>query len=344
MKVRIFDMKKYNICVLGATGLVGSEMLKILIERDFPFENMVLLASSRSAGTVSHAADRDIVVKDADEETFEGIDIALFAGGEIASGDYAAKAVKAGCVVIDNSAYFRMDPEVPLVVPEVNPDALEGHKGIIANPNCSTIQMVAALKPLYDRAGIERVVVATYQSVAGTGKAALEELKNQSADILEGRDARISCYPHRIAFSLIPQIGSFGVNGYSSEEMKMINETKKILGDDSVRVTATTVRVPVEFGHCESVNVQTKTKLSAKEAADILSSAPGVRVYDDPAASVYPMPIVCAGRDEVFVGRIREDLSIDNGIEMWIAADNIRKGAALNAVQIAEELIKRNLI
>lgn len=337
-------MRKYNVCILGATGLVGSEMLRILVERNFPFSGLGLLASSRTAGTEVEAAGRRLVVKDADSEMFEGYDLALFAGGEIASSDYADRAVKAGCVVIDNSAHFRMREDVPLVVPEVNEDALCSHRGIISNPNCSTIQMVVVLKPLHDAAVVRRVVVSTYQAVAGTGKAALDELRRQTRDLSEGREPSFSCYPHRIAFNLIPQIGSFGENGYSSEEMKMILETRKIMGDDSVRVTATTVRVPVEIGHCESLNVETVRPLSASEARRILASAPGVSVADDPAASVYPMPLDCAGRDSVFVGRIREDLSRDNCLDMWIAADNLRKGAALNAVQIAESLVRRNLV
>lgn len=337
-------MRKYNVCILGATGLVGSEMLRILVERNFPFSGLGLLASSRTAGTEVEAAGRRLVVKDADSETFEGYDLALFAGGEIASSDYADRAVKAGCVVIDNSAHFRMREDVPLVVPEVNEDALCSHRGIISNPNCSTIQMVVVLKPLHDAAVVRRVVVSTYQAVAGTGKAALDELRRQTRDLSEGREPSFSCYPHRIAFNLIPQIGSFGENGYSSEEMKMILETRKIMGDDSVRVTATTVRVPVEIGHCESLNVETARELSASEARMILASAPGVSVADDPASSVYPMPLDCAGRDAVFVGRIREDLSRDNCLDMWIAADNLRKGAALNAVQIAESLVRRNLV
>ena len=338
-KEREIVMKKYNVCVLGATGLVGGEMLKILVERNFPYDNLTALATSKSAGKIVEVGDLKLTVKDADLETFENMDVALFAGGEIASEEYGKKAVKAGCVVIDNSAFFRMHEDVPLVVPEVNPDDIFKHKGIIANPNCSTIQMVVALKPIYDAVGIKRIVVSTYQSVSGTGKNALTELKNQAKAVLEGKEIeKPVSYPHQIAFNLIPQIGSFGENGYSSEEMKMINETKKIIGDQNIAITATTVRVPTEFGHCESINIETVKPITAEEVKKLMSNAKGVKLVDNLKESLYPMTLSAAHTDFVEVGRIRKDISCENGIEMWISADNIRKGAALNAVQIAEKL------
>ena len=337
-------MKKFNVCVLGATGLVGSEMVKILLDRNFPIESLTLLASKRTAGSIVSAAGRTMEVKDADEATFEDIDIALFAGGELASEIYAERANRAGCVVIDNSSFFRMRPNVPLVVPEVNEGDLERHKGIIANPNCSTIQMAVVLKPIYDAVGIKRVVVSTYQSVSGTGRAAIDELKRQSFDVLSGNEVKSECYPCQIAFNLIPQIGSFDSSGYSSEEMKMIFETKKIFSDDSIKVAATTVRVPVERGHCESLNIETVKKISKIDAERLLASADGISLCGCSNQYPYPTPLTCANKDDVFVGRIREDLSCPNALELWISADNIRKGAALNAVQIAEALIKRDLV
>ncbi len=336
-------MKKYNVCVVGATGLVGTEMLGSLENRQFPIAKIKALATARSAGSKVTFGGESIIVEEINNKSFEEMDFALFSGGEIASEEFAKIAVGSGCIVIDNSAAFRMDPEVPLIVPEVNPHALKGHSGIIANPNCSTIQMVMAMKPIYDKAGIKRVIVSTFQSVAGTGKAALSELEEQSEAILAGKNYTTTVYPHRIAFNILPQIGSFGKNGYSSEEMKMILETKKIMGDENIKVSATTVRVPVMRGHSESVNIETETKLTAEEARKLLAQFPGIVVIDDPDSSGYPMPYECAGREEVFVGRIREDLSCKNGLEMWVVADNLLKGAATNAVQIAELIIQRNL-
>ncbi|MBI4746163.1 MAG: aspartate-semialdehyde dehydrogenase [Deltaproteobacteria bacterium] len=335
----------FNVAVVGATGAVGAEMIQILEERGFPVNELKLLASERSAGAKLTFNGKKVKVEELKKDSFKGIDIALFSPGASVSAIYAPIAAKAGCVVIDNTSQFRMDKDVPLVVPEVNPHAIAGYKkkGIIANPNCSTIQMVVALKPIHDVAKIKRVVVSTYQAASGAGKEAMEELAHQTADLLSGRDLKPSVFAHPIAFNLIPQIDSFLDNAYTKEEMKMVNETKKIMEDDSIKVTATTVRVPVFYSHSESVNIETAKKIAADEVKKILKKAPGVKVVDDPAKKAYPMPIDAAGCDETFVGRIREDESIKNGINMWIVADNIRKGAALNAVQIAEILIEKYL-
>jgi len=332
---------KYVVAVVGATGAVGNEMIEVLEERDFPVEKLRLFASERSEGETIDFKKKPIKVEVLRHDVFDGIDIALFSAGAERSKEFAPAAVKAGCVVVDNSSAWRMDPEVPLVVPEVNPQDLEWHKGIIANPNCSTIQMVVVLKPIHDAAKIRRVVVTTFQSVSGTGKRAMDELLNQTKDLLNFREINPTVYPHQIAFNCLPHIDKFMDDGYTKEEIKMVNETKKILGDDSVKVTATTVRVPVFRGHAESINIETEKKLSANEVRALLSTAPGVIVYDAPAKNIYPLQTIAAGKDEVYVGRVREDNTIENGINMWIAADNLRKGAALNAVQIAEELIKR---
>lgn len=332
--------EKYVVAVVGATGAVGNEMIAVLEERDFPVENIRLFASERSEGILLKFKGQDIPVETLKEESFKGIDIALFSAGAERSKIWAPVAAKSGCVVIDNSSQWRMDPEVPLVVPEVNPHDLKWHKGIIANPNCSTIQMVVALKPLHDSAKIKRVIVTTFQSVSGTGKKAMDELLQQTVALLNFKDIEIKVYPHQIAFNVLPHIDKFLENAYTKEEMKMVNETKKIMGDPSIRITATTVRVPVFRGHSESVNIETEKKITAKQAREILSKAPGVVVIDNPEKNEYPLPIYTSGRDEVFVGRIREDESIENGINMWIVSDNLRKGAALNAVQIAEELVK----
>jgi len=333
-------MKKYNVAVVGATGAVGVEMRLILEERKFPVEKLSLFASSRSAGKEYKYKEEKVVVRELKDDSFSGIDIALFSGGDEVSKHFAPLAVQQGTIVIDNGKYFRMDPQVPLVVPEVNPDDLKRHKGLIANPNCSTIQMVVALKPIYDEAGIERVVVATYQSVSGTGKEAIEELKNQTASIAKGKEFEIKAYPYQIAYNALPHIGSFKENGYTSEEMKMLNETRKILGDDNIRVAATTVRVPVYRAHSEVVHIETKKKISVRRTREILSAFPGIKVIDNPEKLEYPLPLFAEGKDEVFVGRIREDISTENGLVMWIVSDNLRKGAALNAVQIAELLIE----
>jgi aspartate-semialdehyde dehydrogenase len=335
-------MKTYQVAVVGATGAVGNEMIKTLEQRNFPVGTLKLLASERSIGQSLEFKGKLIPVEVLNEDSFEGVQIGLFSAGGSVSEKYAPIAAKAGCVVIDNTSAFRMVPDIPLVVPEVNPEAIAQYKtkGIIANPNCSTIQMVVALKPIHDVAKIKRIVVSTYQAVSGTGKKAIEELSLQTRALMSGKEAVVKVYPHRIAFNCLPQIDVFIENGYTKEEMKMVNETKKIFNDDSIGVTATTVRVPVFFGHSESVNIETEKKITPQEVRDLLANAPGVRVVDDPSKKEYPLAIDAAGGDDTLVGRIREDESIPNGINMWVVADNIRKGAALNAVQIAEILIK----
>ena len=336
---------EYHVAVAGATGAVGNEMLRILEEQEFPVASLKLLASSRSAGKTLDFRGESLHVEELRDDSFEGVDIALFSAGASPSRQFAPAAAESGCVVIDNSSGWRMDPEVPLVVPEVNPHAVADYrnKGIIANPNCSTIQMVVVLKPIYDAAGIERVVVSTYQAVSGTGKNAMEELTEQTRNLLTFQEVTPEVYPHRIAFNCFPHIGSFLENGYTEEEMKMVHETHKIMEDPNIRVSATTVRIPVFYGHSEAVNIQTERKLSAKEARVLLFQAPGVRVMDNPDERIYPMPSEAAGINDTLVGRIREDISIENGLDLWIVADNIRKGAALNTVQIAELLIKEHL-
>lgn len=337
-------MKKYNVAVVGATGAVGQTMLKVLEERDFPVSKILPLASARSQGHEVLFRGQAVKVEEARPEAFAGVDLALFSAGKDISLALAPEAVKRGAVVVDNSNAFRMEPDVPLVVPEVNPEALKKHKGIIANPNCSTIQMVVVLKPLHDRARVKRVVVSTYQAVSGTGLEAIAELKTQTAEILEGKPVKPSVYPYQIAFNVLPHIDVFDETGYTLEEWKMVRETKKIMGDDGIAVTATTVRVPVFYGHSESVNIETEEKLTPEEARRILAQAPGVVVVDDPARLAYPLPVQVAGRNEVYVGRIREDFSIPKGLNMWIVADNVRKGAAFNAVQIAERLVQDGLL
>jgi len=328
----------YVVAVVGATGAVGTEMIEVLEERKFPVTRLVLLASTRSAGGTVTFEGNEVPIEVLTKDSFAGVDIALFSAGADLSREFAPIAVKAGAVVIDNSAAWRMTPEVPLVVPEVNAHDIQRHKGIIANPNCSTIQMVVALKPLHDKARIKRIVVTTFQSVSGTGKDAMDELMAECQDLLSFKSASPKVYPYQIAFNCLPQIDDFLPSGYTKEEMKLVHETRKIMGDQSIHVTATTVRVPVYVGHSEAVNIETERKLSANEARAILSTAPGVLLYDDPAHKIYPMPLEVAGKDEVYVGRVREDESIANGLNLWVVADNLRKGAALNAVQIAEHL------
>ena len=336
---------EYQVAVAGATGAVGNEMIKILEEQEFPVASLKLLASSRSVGKTLEFLGQALPVEELREDSFAGVDIALFSAGAAASRQFAPAAADSGCVVIDNSSAWRMDQEVPLVVPEVNPHAVADYriKGIIANPNCSTIQMVVVLKPIYDAVGIERVVVSTYQAVSGTGKSAMEELSDQTRKLFNFQEITPEVYPHRIAFNCLPHIGAFLENGYTEEEMKMVYETQKIMEDSEIKVSATTVRVPVFYGHSEAVNIQTKRKISAKEARVLLFQAPGVRVMDNPDERIYPMPLEAAGINDTLVGRIREDISIENGLDLWIVADNIRKGAALNTVQIAELLAKEYL-
>jgi aspartate-semialdehyde dehydrogenase len=337
--------KKFNIAVAGATGAVGNQMISCLEERNFPIKSIKFLASSRSVGRKLKYKGRDIDVEELTESSFKGIDIALFSAGGGTSEKYAPFAANDGCVVVDNSSAWRMDPEVPLVVPEVNPHAVAQYKnkGIIANPNCSTIQMVVALHPLHREYGIKRIVVSTYQAVSGTGKKAIDELDSQTRAILNFKEYESKVYPHAIAFNCLPHIDVFLDNGYTKEEMKMVHETRKILEDNTIGVTATTVRVPVIFGHSESVNIETKKKVSVQEVRALLERTPGVKIVDDPMNNLYPLAIDAAGQDLTLVGRIRNDESIENGINMWIVADNIRKGAATNTVQIAEILTKEYL-
>ncbi len=333
--------EKYNVAVVGATGAVGGAMLDVLERRNFPVNELRLLASERSVGKKLVFRGTEIAVQLLTKDAFKDIDIALFSAGAARSLEFAPAAAASGAVVVDNSSAFRMDPEIPLVIPEVNPHAIAGYtkRGIIANPNCSTIQMLVALKPIYDKVGIKRIVVSTYQAVSGTGAKAIEELKTQIQDYAAGKTMVAKVYPHQIAFNCLPQIDSFLANGYTKEEMKMVNETRKIFEDTAIGVTATTVRVPVYFGHSEAVNIETKKKISAQEVKTLLARAPGVQLVDDPEKGIYPLATDCAGKFETLVGRIREDESIDKGINLWVVADNILKGAALNAVQIAERLI-----
>ena len=329
---------QYNVAVAGATGAVGRKMLEILEERKFPVATLKALASAKSVGQTLTFNGGPVTVEELNENSFEGVDISLFSAGASVSRQFAPSAVKSGCIVIDNSSAFRMEPDVPLVVPEVNPDAINSNAGIIANPNCSTIQMVVVLKPIHDKFKIKRVVVSTYQSVSGSGQKAIKELQNQTKNLLDGKTAELNVYPHQIAFNCIPHIDIFLDNGYTKEEMKMIDETRKILGDPSIMVSPTTVRVPVFYSHSESINVETLRPINAREVRELLSGMDGIRVTDNPETNEYPLAIDGAGKDEVFVGRIRDDISCKNAINFWVVSDNLRKGAALNAVQIAEYL------
>lgn len=337
--------KALNVAVAGATGAVGNQMIACLEERNFPIRSVKLLASAKSVGRQIRFRGDMIPVEEMTENSFKGVDIALFSAGGGTSLKFAPAAANSGCVVIDNSSAWRMDKDVPLVVPEVNPHAIAQYKnkGIIANPNCSTIQMVVALNPIHKKCGIRRIVVSTYQAVSGTGKKAIDELSNQTRAMINFLNIEKNVYPHRIAFNCLPHIDVFLENGYTKEEMKMVHETRKIMEDNEIGVTATTVRVPVFFGHSEAVNIETKSFISAAEVRQLLENAPGVRVVDDPSKKLYPMPIDAAGQDMTLVGRIRQDESISNGINMWVVADNIRKGAATNAVQIAEVLAQKYL-
>jgi aspartate-semialdehyde dehydrogenase len=337
-------MMGYNIAIVGATGLVGQEFIKILVQRSFPMKSIRLLASDRSAGRKLWVNKQEIEVRETTPDSFEGIDIALFSAGSEISRHFSPLAAKAGAVVIDNSAAWRMEPNVPLVVPEVNPEDIEWHRGIIANPNCSTIQMVVALYPLHKVNPIKRIVVSTYQAVAGTGAAAIEELNVQSKQVLEGQKTIPHVYPHQIAFNVLPEIDVFLDDGYTREEWKMDEETKKIMHAGEIAMSATCVRVPVLIGHSEAVWAEFSSPMMPDDVERILVGAPGVKILDDNAISLYPHAWMASGTDEVFVGRIRRDTSHPNGLVMWIVADNLRKGAALNAVQIAEEMIKRDWI
>lgn len=334
----------FNVAVVGATGAVGEEMFKILAQRNFPVKNLRAFASKRSEGKKIEFKGEKIKVENLSSSSLKNIDIALFSAGASVSREFSPRFVKEGAVVVDNSSAFRMEKDVPLVVPEVNPHAVEKHKGIIANPNCSTIQLVVALWPIHKNFKIKRIIVTTMQSVSGTGKEAIFELKTQTEQYLEGKPLKKEVYPHQITFNLLPHIGNFLLSGYTEEEMKLVNETRKIMEDDSIKVTATCVRVPVFFSHSEAVTIETEKSLSAAKVREILSETKGVIVEDNPEKNIYPLPINAQGKDEVFVGRIREDESCPNSINMWIVADNLRKGAALNTIQIAELLVEKNLV
>lgn len=333
----------FNVAVVGATGAVGEQIIRLLDERNFPLASLKLLSSARSAGTKINFKGQDLTVEEATPDSFKGVDIALFSAGGDVSKALIPHAVQHGAVCIDNTNAYRMDPETPLVVPEVNIDKISEHKGIIANPNCSTIQMVATLKPLYDKYGISRIIVSTYQAVSGAGAKAINEMLRQSGEVLAGNDPKPDILPsaslpvkHQIAFNVIPQIDKFTDNGFTLEEMKMIRETKKIMGDESLEVTATCVRVPVVYGHSESVYVELKSDFDVEEVKNLLSDSPGLVLLDDPSAQQYPMPAFAAGKNETFVGRVRRDVSNPRALNLWIVSDNLLKGAAWNAVQIAE--------
>ncbi|WP_341326484.1 aspartate-semialdehyde dehydrogenase [Methylotuvimicrobium sp. KM2] len=335
--------KLYNVAVVGATGAVGEAMISILEERNFPVGEVYALASSRSVGKRIPFKGGSLKVEDLAEFDFSKAQIGLFSPGASVSAEYAPKAAAAGCIVIDNTSQFRYDENIPLVVPEVNPEKIADYKnrGIIANPNCSTIQMLVALKPIYDAVGISRINVCTYQAVSGTGKEAIEELSLQTAHLLNGKPIEPSVYPKQIAFNVLPQIDVFMENGYTKEEMKMVWETRKIIGDESIQVNPTAVRVPVFFGHSEAVHIETRHKIDSKSVRALLEKAPGVTVLDEHRDGGYPTAVTeSSGHDSVFVGRIREDISHPLGIDLWVVGDNVRKGAALNSVQIAEELVK----
>lgn len=332
-------MKKSNVAIVGATGMVGQEFIKVLEQRRFPMTSVQLYASDRSHGRKMKVHGEELEVKETTAKSFDGIDIALFSAGADISRQFSPIAAQAGATVIDNSAAFRMEPDVPLVVPEVNPEDIKMHHGIIANPNCSTIQMVVVLYPLHKVNPIKRITVATYQSVSGTGLAAIEELTTQSRLALEGQKTKPQVYPYQIAFNVLPEIDVFLQNGYTKEEWKMVEETHKIMHAPDIAVSATCARVPVRIGHSEAVQVEFSHPMSPEEAKRILSKSPGVKLMDDPAARLYPYPLMVAGQDDVYVGRIRKDASHPNGLVLWIVGDNLRKGAALNAVQIAERLV-----
>jgi len=332
----------YQVAVVGATGAVGERMISILEERNFPVARLTPLASARSVGKEVTFRGESIKVEELTEDSFKGLDLALFSAGGSISKQFAPIAAKEGCYAVDNSSAFRMESDVPLVVPEVNPGALNSNSKIIANPNCSTIQMVVALKPIHDEFKIKRVVVSTYQSVSGSGQKAIEELKSQTQDFLEGKEPESKVYPHQIAFNCLPHIDVFLENGYTKEEMKMVNETRKILEDPEIQVCPTTVRVPVFYSHSEAVNVETEKPIDSKKVIKLLSSASGVKIIDDPENLSYPLATDAQEQDPVFVGRIRDDISGVNAINFWVVADNLRKGAALNAVQIAELLVPAN--
>jgi aspartate-semialdehyde dehydrogenase len=338
--------KQVDVAVVGATGAVGEAMLEILHQREFPVGKVYALASERSAGSRVSFGNKSLVVEDLATFDFSKVQVGLFSPGASVSAEYAPKAAAAGCVVVDNTSQFRYDDDIPLVVPEVNPDAVADYKnrGIIANPNCSTIQMMVALKPIHDAVGITRINVCTYQAVSGSGKPAMDELAKQTADLLNGRPVEASVYPKQIAFNVLPHIDVFQDNGYTKEEMKMVWETRKIMGDESIQVNPTAVRVPVFFGHSEAIHIETRDKITAEKATELLKAAPGIVVLDDRNDGGYPTAVTeASGNDPVYVSRIREDISHDRGLNLWVVADNVRKGAALNSVQIAEVLVEKYL-
>lgn len=337
---------KRRVAVIGATGAVGQTMLQVLNERSFPISELIPLASERSVGQLLAFGRHELEVQDLATFDFSGVDIALFSAGGAVSKQYAPIAVAKGAVVVDNTAYFRYENDIPLVIPEVNPEdvVLYKKRGIIANPNCSTIQMLVALKPIHDAVGIKRINVATYQAVSGTGQKGIRELISQLSELLNGRSVKPEVYPHQIAFNVLPHIDEFQDNGYTKEEMKMVNETKKIMGDDSIRLTATTVRIPVMGGHSESVNIEFENEFEVKDIFEMMNNTKGVVLQDDIANQIYPMPMNAHNKDEVFVGRIRRDETQPKTLNMWIVSDNLRKGAATNAVQIAEYLVEARLV
>jgi aspartate-semialdehyde dehydrogenase len=335
--------KSFNVAIAGATGAVGLVILEILEQRGFPVKDIRLLASERSVGKRLPFKGEDIIVQKLDKDAFSGVDIALFSAGASRSMEFAPHAVSAGAVVVDNSSAFRMDPDIPLVIPEINGDEAGRHKGIIANPNCTTTIAIMPIKPLHDFGRVKRFVASSYQAVSGAGAKAMEELRLQVNDFVHGRDSVIEVFPKQISFNLIPRIDAVQENYYTREEMKMVNETRKIMGDDSIAITCTTVRVPVFRAHAISVNVETERKITREKARELIDNFPGIEVMDDPANDVYPTPLFATGKDNCYVGRIREDESIDNGLNYWVVGDQLRKGAALNAVQIAETLIAKFL-
>lgn len=336
-------MRKLNVAILGATGMVGQELLDLLVEREFPIENLTLLSSARSAGSRVLVGGKEYAVQEVTPEAFQGIDVAFFAAGGQVSEQWVEPAVAAGALVIDNTSAFRLRDDVPLIVPEVNGDEIRNHSGIISNPNCSTIIMAIVLKPILDRAGIKRVVVSTYQAVSGAGGRGMDELRRQTEDYVAGRELEASILPvandpkhYPIAFNVIPQIDSFAEDDYTKEEWKMVRETQKLFGDPELKISPTAIRIPVMRSHAESINVETVSALSPEECRELLSNAPGIEVLDDVGAQEYPMPLFTSGKDPIYVGRIRRDLTVENGLNLWVVGDQIRKGAALNAVQIAE--------
>lgn len=344
------NQRMLNVAIVGITGAVGQQIIRLLNERNFPVGKLKLLASKRSAGTTVRFKDRDVVVEEATSDSFAGVDIAFFSAGGDVSKELVPHAISSGAICIDNTNAFRMDPDTPLVVPEVNAEQIHEHKGVIANPNCSTIQMVASLKPLYDRYGISRIIVSTYQAVSGAGTKAIEETLNQSRQVLDGSEIEANVLPvgslpkkHQIAFNAIPQIDKFLDNGFTNEEMKMIRETKKIMGDESIEVTATCVRIPVLYGHSESVYVELKEEFDLEEVKSLLADAPGIKLQDNPEEQLYPLATEAAGKLETFVGRIRRDLYNPKALNMWVVSDNLLKGAAWNALQIGEYIVEKQL-